>query len=138
MIAGFNLLCMGDDRGYSFISSRHGNTLADKLMRHVMGHCDPLYWEYDFLDRASDERQYCAPGIDLPLVAVMRGGFDMFPEYHTSDDNLSLISERGLSRITGADAAMQSRSWRTTCAIRRCSWGAPARAPRALFHFGDR
>ena len=36
-IAGFNLLACGDDRGYSFICSRYGNTLADELMRHVLG-----------------------------------------------------------------------------------------------------
>ena len=53
--------------------------------------------EYSFLDRGSDERQYCYPGIDLPVSGFCRSRFHTFKEYHTDKDNLDYISEKGLN-----------------------------------------
>lgn len=96
VIAGFNLSCVGDNRTFSYVESRYGNTMADKVAKNVLGFYYPDYKSYSFLERGSDERQYNAPGVDLPVCAICRSKYAEYPEYHTSKDDLQVISPEGL------------------------------------------
>jgi len=96
VIAGYNITCVGDNNTYSYLPSRNENTFADKVALNILNSIDPNFKKYTWLDRGSDERQYCAPGVDLPVVTLCRSKFVEYPEYHTSLDNLDFISAQGL------------------------------------------
>jgi aminopeptidase-like protein len=96
IIAGVNLSCVGDSGLFSYIPTRYGNTLADKIAKNILRFNTDKYTEYSFLDRGSNEKILCAPGFDLPVVNITRSKFNTFFEYHTSHDNLNFISSDSL------------------------------------------
>ena len=96
IIAGFNINCVGDNYNWSFLPSKMGNSYVDRLARRILDKEETKYKEYSFLTRGSDERQYCSPGINLPVCSIMRSKYDTFNQYHTSLDNLDFVSREGL------------------------------------------
>lgn len=98
-IAAFNLTCVGDERTWSYLPSRKGKTLADKAVKNLIKFNIKNADFYTWNDRGSDESMFCAPGIDLPMVSLIRSKYGMFPEYHTSADRLGeTVTELGLSQ----------------------------------------
>ena len=97
VLAGFVINCAGDNRNYSFVQTPEKNTFADEIMNSsFIGLTKKSI--YEFKDRSSDERQYCHAGIELPICSYSRSkaGSKTFPEYHTSLDNFSLVTKKGL------------------------------------------
>jgi aminopeptidase-like protein len=132
VVSGFNVSCVGDERSYSYVPSRKGNTISDQIAKHVLRWTDPEYKEYGWLDRGSDERQYCAPGIDLPIASILRTKYGEYPEYHTSLDDLENVVtpeglEGGYEAIKKAIMALERNSY-----YRVATLGEPLMSKRGL------
>jgi len=97
VLAGFIINCAGDSRDYSFVQTPQKDTFADEIMKSSFIGLKKKSI-YEFKDRSSDERQYCSPGVELPVCSFSRSkaGSKTFPEYHTSDDNFDLVNQKGL------------------------------------------
>ena len=95
-VAGYVLTCIGDENSYSFLGSKYKNTLSDKTAMSVISEKYIEAKLYNWEDRGSDERQYCSPGVDLPIASLMRSKYGEYNEYHTSKDDLNFVSCQGL------------------------------------------
>lgn len=94
--AGLVLSGVGDAGPLTYKNSRHGAGLMDRLLGSRLaalgsGEVRP-YLPYGY-----DERQYCSPGIDIAAGCLMRTPYGEYPEYHTSGDDLSLITADSLA-----------------------------------------
>ncbi len=97
VIAGFNVTCVGDNKSYSYVPSRNGDTLSDRVGLQVLKKINKKFKKFEWVNRGGDERQYCSPGIDLPISTIMRTKYGTYKEYHTSLDNLkNLVTPKGL------------------------------------------
>ena len=96
VIAGYNLSCLGDDKTYTCVSTRYGDTLADRVAQLVLKDRFPEYNQYSFLNRGSDERQYNMPGVDIPVCGIYRSKSNEYDQYHTSLDNMDFVTAEAL------------------------------------------
>ena len=89
---GLVLSCLGDAGPFTYKRSRRANAEIDRVMEHVLRTSGKQVEVRDFVPLGYDERQYCAPGIDLPVGCFMRTPNGEYPEYHTSADDVSLVT----------------------------------------------
>ena len=96
VIAGYVLTCIGDNRNYSMLETKQKNSLSDVIAKKILRKKRNAKI-YNWSSRGSDERQYCSPGIDLPVASLMRTKYGEYPEYHTSLDQIgNVITKKGL------------------------------------------
>lgn len=93
---GLVLVALGDDGTPSYKRSRRGNAVIDRAAEIVLKHTGQNCLIRDFFPHGNDERQYCSPGFNLPVGSFMRTPCGVFPQYHTSDDNLDFVKPAAL------------------------------------------
>ncbi|NJB67080.1 aminopeptidase-like protein [Desulfobaculum xiamenense] len=84
--------------------SFHGDSLVDRVARHVLGALEPDFGEGEFRSVVgNDETVWEAPGIEIPMISLSRWPY---PEYHTSRDSLDIIRRDRLDAAVDALEAM--------------------------------
>jgi aminopeptidase-like protein len=94
---GLVLTCIGDRGNFTYKKSRRGSAEIDLVIAHVLRHSGRPHSILEFSPYGYDERQYCSPGINLPVGCLMRSHYGQFPEYHTSADNLDFVQPAALA-----------------------------------------
>ena len=97
IVHGLVVTCVGDSGISTYKKSRDGNNVIDKVVEEVLIESGNPYKIMEFWPSGSDERQYCSPAFNLPVGSLMRTPYDMFDEYHTSDDDLSFMNKECLA-----------------------------------------
>jgi aminopeptidase-like protein len=92
---GIVLTLLGDSSPFQFKRSRQGDAEIDKIMEYLLKDIVGSKM-LEFSPYGYDERQFCSPGINLPVGRLSRTPFSEFPEYHTSADNLDFINADNL------------------------------------------
>jgi aminopeptidase-like protein/aminoglycoside N3'-acetyltransferase len=89
--AGIFIEMTGNNYTLALQRSRQNDTLIDRIGHHVLTKNNCKFREGAFAEIiANDERVLNGPGINVPTISLTRYPY---PEYHTSDDNLSIIHE---------------------------------------------
>lgn len=94
---GLVLAMLGDRGGLTYKKSRRGDAEIDRAMIHVLSHSGQEHSVCEFEPLGYDERQYGSPGFNLPVGCLMRSPPHRFAQYHTSADNLELLSPDALA-----------------------------------------
>jgi aminopeptidase-like protein len=92
---GLAVSCVGDPGPLHYKETRLGRSSIDAIAHHVLRHVEDgvtLPWH----PWGGDARQFCSPGFDLPVGTISRSTHGTYPEYHTSDDDLSLVTPEAL------------------------------------------
>jgi aminopeptidase-like protein len=95
--AGIVASCVGDPGPITYKRSRRGDADVDRAVEIVLRDSGVEHRIRDFVPLGGDERQFCSPGIDLPVGALSRTPADEFPEYHSSADDLALVRPDALA-----------------------------------------
>lgn len=94
---GFVLANVGDAGRLTYKKSRQGNADVDRGVLNVLRRSGAAYGVREFLPYGYDERQFCSPGINLPVGCLSRTPNGEFPEYHTSKDDLTFLRPASLA-----------------------------------------
>lgn len=94
---GLVVACVGDEGKFHYKKSRQGDAEIDRAVQHVLRQSAQPFEVQPFTPYGYDERQYCSPGFNLPVGSLTRTPHGRFPEYHTSADNLDLVTPKALA-----------------------------------------
>lgn len=107
--AGLVVGLLGDPGPLTYKRSRRAQCEIDLIAADVVRSFDQQARVSDFSPYGYDERQFCSPGIDLPVGRLTRSANGQYPEYHTSADDLELLQPAAVAQSIRAIGTILSR-----------------------------
>lgn len=132
--AGLVIGLLGDRGLLTYKRSRRGSAEIDLIAAGTVVEIDPQARVLEFTPYGYDERQFCSPGIDLPVGRLTRSPHDAYPEYHTSADNLSVLDADAIAQSILALATILNRVDGNRRYRNLSPKGEPRLGKRGLFH----
>lgn len=93
IVHGLVVGLVGDDSPFTWKTSRHGDREVDRVAEYVLRRHSSDNRVAEFSPYGYDERQFGSPGINLPVGRLTRSANGEYPEYHSSADNMDLVTE---------------------------------------------
>lgn len=129
---GVVVSCAGDPGPLRYKRSRLGRAEIDRIAAEVLRHHPGSVVE-DWHPWGGDERQLCAPGFDLPVGTLSRSNHGTYPEYHSSDDDLELVTPEALEGSLRALLELLDAADANAYATSLAPYGEPRLGARGLY-----
>ena len=129
---GFVFSCVGDSGPLRYKQSRRADTVIDRAAALVLLEEEGSQVE-PFVPWGGDERQFCSPGFDLAFGSLSRSPHGAYPEYHTSADDLDVISGEQLAGSVRAAARVLDVLDANRIFVRTDPYGEPQLGKRGLY-----
>jgi aminopeptidase-like protein len=129
---GLVVSCVGDPGPLRYKRSRRGDAQIDRASALVLAR-ERASIVGDWQPTGGDERQFCSPGFDLQVGTLSRTPHGLFPQYHSSADNLTLVTAEALgsaftAALTIVDVLETNASYRNLT-----PYGEPQLGKRGLY-----
>ena len=72
---GFCLTCLGGEGKHSFVPDRNEGSYVNYLLKDLFQTNKINFKKYSWLDRGSDERQFCSPLVNIPFATIFKTKF---------------------------------------------------------------
>lgn len=103
--AGLVVACGGDPGPLTYKFSRRATSASDYAMLQALSDQADVALPRHFTPFDYDERQYNSPAFNLPVGRLTRTPNGEYPQYHTSADNLALVTPHALRDTAGVLSA---------------------------------
>lgn len=130
---GLVVALVGDGGKFTYKKSRRGDSELDRVVIHSLKHSGTSFEVLDFSPWGYDERQFCSPGINLPVGRLTRTPHGAYPEYHTSGDNLDLVRPEFLAESFSAYLSIINALEKNASYINLSPKGEPQLGRRGLY-----
>ena len=130
---GLTVACIGDEGPLTYKRSRRGDNEVDRAAEIALRDSGAPHRILEFEPWGGDERQFCSPGFDLPLGALMRTPHAEYPGNHTSADGRDRIRPETLAAsIRACRRVLEVLETNRTC-INLSPYGEPQLGRRGLY-----
>jgi aminopeptidase-like protein len=129
---GLAISYVGDHGRLRYKRSRQSHASTDRAGALAVGR-DHEGIVSDWEPLGGDERQFCAPGFDLPVGALTRTPHGDFDVYHSSGDDLEFVSAASLAGSYRAELEIVDQLETNAVYKHRAPFGEPQLGRRGLY-----